>query len=143
MDLLYQGPDILKLIPQRNPIVMVDSFYGIENTVSRSSLTIMDDNIFIEFGGVLSELGMIEHVAQSAAAREGYEAICSGNKPAVGYIGAISNLKVKGSAKVGEILSTDLKPLYQLGDVILFHADVRIAELSVLECDMKVFLKKE
>ena len=42
---IIHGEGILGLIPQRPPIVMVDSFFGIEENCSYSGLTITSDNI--------------------------------------------------------------------------------------------------
>ena len=68
---IISGEGILNLIPQRPPTVMVDSFCGIEDNCSYSGLTVTDDNIFCQ-EGKLQEAGIIEHIAQSAAARIGY-----------------------------------------------------------------------
>ena len=62
---IISGEGILNLIPQRPPIVMVDSFCGIEDDCSYSGLTVTDDNIFCQ-EGKLQEAGIIEHIAQSA-----------------------------------------------------------------------------
>ena len=47
-EVIIQGEGILNLIPQRPPIVMVDSFFGIEENHSYSGLTVTADNIFCE-----------------------------------------------------------------------------------------------
>ena len=49
-EVIIQGEGILNLIPQRPPIVMVDSFFGIEENHSYSGLTVTADNIFCETG---------------------------------------------------------------------------------------------
>ena len=49
-EVIIQGEGILNLIPQRPPIVMVDSFFGIEKNHSYSGLTVTADNIFCETG---------------------------------------------------------------------------------------------
>lgn len=64
-EVIIQGEGILNLIPQRPPIVMVDSFFGIEENHSYSGLTVTADNIFCETRK-LQEAGIIEHIAQSA-----------------------------------------------------------------------------
>lgn len=58
-EVIIQGEGILNLIPQRPPIVMVDSFFGIEENHSYSGLTVTADNIFCETGK-LQEAGIIE-----------------------------------------------------------------------------------
>lgn len=68
---IISGNEIQALLPQRPPIIMVDQFYGMDETGSYSSLTIDSDNLFVR-NGQLDECGLIEHIAQSAAARIGY-----------------------------------------------------------------------
>ena len=78
--------NILDLIPQRAPIVMVDELLDVYGIVSRSRFTIREENIFVD-NGILSECGLIEHIAQSAAERVGY-IFKSKNQPIpIGYIG--------------------------------------------------------
>ena len=70
-EIICQGEELFRLIPQRPPMVMIDRFYGIEEDTSWSGLTVTPDNLFCR-DGVLQETGIIEHIAQSAAARVGY-----------------------------------------------------------------------
>ena len=92
-EVIIQGEGILNLIPQRPPIVMVDSFFGIEKNHSYSGLTVTADNIFYETGK-LQEAGIIEHIAQSAAARIGFLYTRQGEKVPLGFIGSVDKLKI-------------------------------------------------
>ena len=105
---IIRGEGILDLIPQRPPIVMVDKFYGIEDDCSYTGLTISSDNIFIE-NNRFKEPGIIEHIAQSAAARVGY--ICRQNNVPVplGFIGSVDKMKIHTLPKVEEELDTKIK----------------------------------
>lgn len=59
---VIQGEGILNLIPQRPPIVMVDSFFGFEENRSYSGLTVTTDNLFCEAGRLQEpELSSISH----------------------------------------------------------------------------------
>jgi len=57
---------ILKLIPQRAPIIMVDALLSFNDTKVVSGLTITSDNMFVQ-NGYLTEPGLIEHMAQTVA----------------------------------------------------------------------------
>ena len=82
--------DIKNLIPQRDPIMMVDKLIDVDGDVAVTSLTVRDDNYFIDENGLLAEPGLIEHIAQSASAFAGYRAMASGAViPPVGYIGEV------------------------------------------------------
>lgn len=84
---LITAGEILDFIPQRTPIVLVDTFYGIdERGCARSGLTVTADNLFVA-DGVLDECGIVEHIAQSAALRAGYMSRTMGQRVLLGYIG--------------------------------------------------------
>jgi len=133
---------ILDLIPQRPPIVMVDKFYGIEGDCSYTGLTISPGNIFIE-NNYFKEPGIIEHIAQSAAARVGY--ICRQNNVAVplGFIGSVDKMTIHILPKVGNELHTEIKIIQEVAEITLIGATVKTGDNLVAECRMKIFLKKE
>lgn len=130
---------IIDLIPQRDPIVMVDRFVGITNGISETQLTIKDDNLFVE-NGCFTEFGLIEHMAQSAAARVGY--ICrSENKPIpIGYIGAISNMEIFSLPKINDMLETRIEILQEVFDITLIKAESFTDGCLAASCQMKIFL---
>ena len=40
--------NILELIPQREPMVMVDEFLGMGEAVSKTRFTVREDNLFVD-----------------------------------------------------------------------------------------------
>ena len=106
---VIQGEGILNLIPQRPPIVMVDSFFGFEENRSYSGLTVTTDNLFCE-AGRLQEPGIIEHIAQSAAARIGFIYTRQGEKVPLGFIGSVDKLKIYNLPEAGMKLFTEITP---------------------------------
>lgn len=131
--------EIIDLIPQREPIVMVDKFVGITNGISETQLTIKNDNIFVE-NDCFTEFGLIEHIAQSAAARVGY--ICRNeNKPiSIGYIGAISNMEIVFLPKINDMLETKIEILQEVFNITLIKAESFTDGRLVASCQMKIFL---
>ena len=92
---LYEGEGIKELIPQRHPIMMVDTFYDATEMECNTGLTILKDNIFCENGSLL-EPGIIEHIAQSASAHAGYkEKLKNSPNPPVGYIGEVTQKQIE------------------------------------------------
>ena len=139
---IIQGEGIWNLIPQRPPIVMVDSFCGIEDDCSYSALTITSDNIFCQ-GGELQESGIIEHIAQSAAARIGYIYLQRNEPVPLGFIGSVDKLILHRLPKVGQELSTEITVIQEVFDITLISACVSTAEEVIAECRMKIFLDKK
>lgn len=132
--------NILDLIPQRAPIVMVDEFLGIDNNVSRTRFTVYNDNIFVS-NGEFSECGLIEHIAQSAAARVGY-IFKSKNLPIpIGYIGSVNNFVIYQNPKVGEAINTTIEIIQEVFNITLIQAYCHIDGKEIASCRMKIFLE--
>ena len=66
---------IYELIPQRPPIVMVDELTHADGDEATCVLTVRPDNFFIGADNRMEEVGLIEHIAQSASAFAGHKAI--------------------------------------------------------------------
>lgn len=138
---IIHGEGILGLIPQRPPIVMVDSFFGIEENCSYSGLTVTPDNIFCE-AGKLQEPGIIEHIAQSAAARIGFIYTRQGAQIPLGFIGSVDKLRIYDLPEVGMKLFTEITVVQEVFDITLIAAQVKADEKLIAECRMKIFIKK-
>lgn len=139
---IIHGEGILELIPQRPPIVMVDSFFGIEENCSYSGLTVTSDNIFCE-AGKLQEPGIIEHIAQSAAARIGFIYTRQGAQVPLGFIGSVDKLRIYNLPEMGMKLFTEITVVQEVFDITLVSAQVKAGEELIAECRMKIFIKKE
>jgi predicted hotdog family 3-hydroxylacyl-ACP dehydratase len=130
---------IIDLIPQRDPIVMVDEFIGIEGNVSKTRFTVYEENIFVD-DNRLSECGLIEHIAQSAAARVGY--VCKQNNQPIpiGYIGSVNNFELAEFPNVGENILTTIEIVQEVFNITLIKACCYIDDKEIASCKMKIFL---
>jgi len=101
--------NIKQLIPQRSPIMMVDELLCVNGDEAQCRLVIKEDNFFLESDGLIAEVGIIEHIAQSASAFAGYIAVEGGaTEPPVGYIGEVKNFHLSQRPGVGETLITTI-----------------------------------
>lgn len=139
---ILKGDEILRLIPQRPPIVMVDKFYGVEEDCSYSGLTVSKENIFSQ-SGFFAEIGLIEHIAQSAAARVGYIYLQKEEAVPLGFIGSVDKFRLYKLAQIQDELYTQIQVLQEIGDITLISAKTNLAGELIAECRMKIFLKKE
>ena len=139
---LLVGEGLFKLIPQRNPIVMVDTFFCADEESAETGRHVQSDSIFCE-GGFLREPGMSEHVAQSAAAFAGYVPFTKGESPKLGFIGEVKKFKIDRLPKVGEFLRTRLRVLGEAVGVTLISAETKSGEEVLATCQMKIFIKED
>ena len=131
--------DILSFIPQRAPFVMVDKILSSDATKTSSSFIIKEGNVFLE-NGFFKEPGLLENIAQTAAARAGSISKIE-NKPVdVGYIGAVKNFKIFSLPTIGDELLTEITIENQIFDVTLISGKILCNNIEIAYCEMKIFI---
>src|SRR5688572_10579494 len=93
MTMLADRDHILQYIPQRKPMVMIDSLKEASDLHAITQLMIREENIFVSEGH-LTEPGLVENIAQTAAAQSGYQHVQGGMVVKIGYIAAVKNLVI-------------------------------------------------
>lgn len=120
---------------------MVDEFLGIDGNLSRTSFTVRRENIFVD-DDVMSECGLIEHIAQSAAARVGH-IFKSENQPIpIGFIGAVNDFVITAQPRLGDTILTTIEVLQEVFNITLVQARCTIGGEEITSCRMKIFLDK-
>jgi predicted hotdog family 3-hydroxylacyl-ACP dehydratase len=130
---------ILALIPQRPPFVMIDQLTYSDDTSSRSSFLIKQENIFVS-NGKFREAGLVENIAQTAAARAGHESHSKNEPVKVGYIGAVKNLEIFSLPNVNDEIETEVAIENQVFDVTIITGKVRGNGKLLAQCEMKIFI---
>ena len=131
--------DILELIPHRAPFVMITELMEVREQSATSSFRILEDNIFVK-DGQFQESGLIENIAQTAAAMSGYKAKKSGSAAEIGFLGGVKNLRIYYLPDVDTNLTTEVRLENQVLNVNLIKGLIRQEDRLVAECEMKVFL---
>lgn len=131
---------ILKLIPQRAPIVMVDSLLHFEESKVVSGLTVTEDNMFVQ-NGFFTEPGLIEHMAQTVALYTGYHFYIKNTPAPEGYIGAIKGVTIEKLPKVNMQLETEVEILHEIMGVTLVKGTTKLNGEVIVTAQMKTVLK--
>ena len=135
--------NILDLIPQRAPFIMVDALTYYDPVVAKTVFTVRKDNIFCNGNGQLAEAGLIENIAQTCAARMGYEEKTEQQRDGVikiGYIGMIKTMEIYRSPLVGERLETTISIAENFFNTTLVETKVETAGETIATCEMKIYL---
>jgi predicted hotdog family 3-hydroxylacyl-ACP dehydratase len=136
--MLLPVDNILSLIPQKPPFVMVSRLLYVDEYCTRSSFHINADNVFVK-DNTFQEAGLLENMAQTAALRAGYLAKAQDKPVAVGYIGAVKDLEIFNLPKVDDELITEITIKDQIFDVTIFSGKVWQDKNLLAQCEMKVF----
>lgn len=133
--------DILPLIPQREPFVMIDTLIGSDETHTWTNFRVLPDNIFVQ-DGFLLEPALVENIAQTAASRLGRSSQLEGKPAPIGYIGAVQNLEIFALPKVNDVLETEIKVEKQIFDVSVISGKIWCKDELMAQCEMKIFISK-
>lgn len=134
-------PHITRLIPQCDPILMVDALLEADGDTAKTCLTIRPGNYFLDEDNCLDETGLVEHIAQSASALAGYKALRQGAEvPPVGYIGEVKKFRCLRRPHLGETLTTTITLGAETGGVTLLTGETRVGEETVAATQMKIFI---
>lgn len=144
--MLIQREDVLRFIPQREPIVMVHGLLEHSPKTSQAVFIIEEGNLFVRDGRLLPS-GLMEHIAQSAAIRSGYAfaQMPKGEgpaKPPVGFIAALKDFEVHALPAVGETLHTTVTELNVIGNMTVIKGETYSGDTQLASCEMKVFLSE-
>jgi predicted hotdog family 3-hydroxylacyl-ACP dehydratase len=133
--------DIKSLIPQREPIIMIDKIVSHSDEKTSTSLTIKETNIFVE-KNIFQSSGLIEHIAQSSAARMGIQTTEEGKKTLLGYIASVKSMMINRLPEVGETILTEIIITNQINNVIVVKGESKVENIVVSSGELKVFIEE-
>lgn len=135
--------DVMNLIPQRPPVVMVDRLLRADEQSAVSVFEIRHDSFMVENGALLPA-ALIENIAQTCAAQLGYIDRCTSpdSNVRIGFVGAVKDLKILKPARVGDILTTETRIIEQIGDMKLIAASVECNGDCIATSEMKIALSQ-
>ncbi len=128
-----------EFIPQKPPFVLVDKLLYVDENRSHAVLRSGKENIFLK-EGFYSTSGMVESMAQTAAAGTGYLSKKENKAVPIGYIGAVQKLEVLDWPPVNAEITMEINLLTNILQVSLVSAVVKMADRIMASCEMKIFI---
>jgi predicted hotdog family 3-hydroxylacyl-ACP dehydratase len=132
--------NIQDLIPQRQPMVMIDRLTYAGEKSAKGSLCIRESNIFCENHCFL-ESGIIEFIAQTAAAYTGYKNKCNNISVSEGYIGAVKNLAIYSLPPVNAEIQSEIIVDNEIAGFTIVSGKVLYNSFIIAECEIRIFGK--
>ena len=138
---IAEGETILKFIPQRPPMVMVEKLHVAEGGKTIGSLHISEQNIFCK-NGFLHEPGLIENIAQTAALGVGFSYSNQDKKIPTGYIGAVQKLTIHKLPEIDKRIFTEVNVEYEVFNTTLISGNITCDDKLIAICTMKIYLNE-
>lgn len=139
----FRDIDIQELLPQQPPFRFVDHLEDYHDQEAAVSFTPGPGNLLME-NGVLCAEGLLEHMAQANAAREGYRCIYVLHIPvSIGFIGQVRHYQIHRLPREGERLDTRVFLRYEMFKVCLCDVEVRAGDELLATATLKTAIKDE
>ncbi len=120
-------------IPHSRLMLMVDDLMSVIDKTAETKTVIGKDHPFVRPDGTLEECVFVEMIAQTIAAGSGHDLTEEKRKTQQGYLLGIKNMKISGTARVGDTLKTTAFKSAQFGDFGIIEGKVTRGE-EVLAC---------
>lgn len=140
MNLPITGETLLRLIPQRQPMVMVSSLERYAELELTSSYVVQKGTLFVS--NVLVESGLLEHMAQSVALHTGYSYFLRKEVPPTGYIGSMQHVEISRLPQVGQTVFTDVHIVQEFMGVTLVEIITKLDGEIIAKAQMKTVIAK-
>ncbi len=131
--------NVTAYIPQRTPIVMISGILEVKDNITRTGLQIAADSLFVE-DGVLKSPGLLENMAQTAAAGVGYIALQENTPVPIGFIGAVKDFEVFEFPPAGSFIETTTEIQNQVFNATMVAAKVILDGKVMAQCELKIFI---
>lgn len=134
--------ELIALIPQKPPFVLISSLLQVSDIHSVSTFVFTANHILCN-NGKLTTGGLMENIAQTAAAKMGYECALLGKKIPNGFIGDVRDFIFTRLPKAGEEIITEIIITNQIFDVSIISGTVKLNGVEIASCKMKIFVEPE
>lgn len=142
MKALIDRENITNYIPQKPPIVMIDEVISCSEKEIVSRLEVTENNMFV-LDGKLTESGLVENIAQTAAAKVGYECHQRNIPVPVGFIGGVSKVHVVDLPPIGAQIETTVVIKNDVMNVTIISGHSKVGDQDLISCEMKILIQQE
>lgn len=140
--MIAEGEKLAELLPQRPPMVMIHQLVACADDKTTTRFRVTSESVLFA-DGFLTEAGLIENIAQTAAAGAGFSAQQSGKPTPIGFIAAIKDLNIWQLPVENTELTTEVWMQNQVLEFSIVRGKVSAGEVTFAECEMRIFIKDQ
>ena len=133
------GSALAALLPQKSPFVLLSALIDVTETEATSSFTIDTSHVLCD-NGMLNPSGLMENIAQTSAAKLGYECSRDNKKVPLGFIADVKDFIHTRLPEVGDEIITKVKIENKVFDITIVSGTVTLNGEKIASCKMKIFI---
>jgi predicted hotdog family 3-hydroxylacyl-ACP dehydratase len=130
---------ITDFIPQRGAMVMINSLIDADDDHATSQFQIEADTLFVA-NGLFREAGLVENIAQTAAAHAGFQFIRKDMPVPLGFIASIKDLKIYSLPRMHTLITTGVRITNSVFGVTFMEGRIEQSGYILCTCEMTIFL---
>jgi predicted hotdog family 3-hydroxylacyl-ACP dehydratase len=127
-------------------MVMIDSLVSCKGNTAKAILKVEEACVFIR-DGKMTESGMIEAIAQTAAARTGWLAHSQADNRdrsiPIGVVGSVKGFQLFFNPKVGDEMEMEVEVMHEFMNASVVKAEVLVEGKRACSTELKIFLVSE
>ena len=132
------------LVPHRGAMCLIDRLIEYEEDHGRVAACLGPDSPFImDDSGTVDPMAMVELVAQSYAAGQGYRDMLAGKRPPEGYLVGISAVLFHKDAFAGEELIIDVRTEESFDKFFIAAGKVYRGNELLIEVTLTIYINSE
>ncbi len=121
---------------------MVDQLLFADDTTARTSFIVSGNNV-LNTDNIFQEGGILENIAQTAAAHAGFKARAENRSVQPGFIGAVKDFNVLRLPATDDKLETEVTVESQIFNVTIIYGKVWCHDTLVASCEMRIFIQED
>ena len=128
---------------QQPPFVFIDRIVHYDDPVTVTQYRVPENGLLVENGSLCAS-GMMEHMAQAMAAREGYVSRYILHVPLrFGMLGQIKNFTLYRHARSGDLLETTVRLTHEMMGISMAEITVRCQGEIIADAIIKTVIANE
>lgn len=132
------GAGLLSLLPHRPPFLLLDTLDSAAPDAAQATLIVRPENPFVGEDGCLEPVAFAEILAQCFGAAAG--ALNAGQPPRMGYLAALRDMRILGTARTGDRLTARVRVSAVLGGIHVLEGDVLRDEDILAQGQIKIYV---
>ena len=136
------GHKLIDLIPQKPPFVLISTLLDVNEKTCTTDFS-FDHTHVLFHNGHMTAAGLMENIAQTAAAKMGFEYFLQNKPIPIGFIGDVRDFQFTQLPVMGDILVTEITIDTKVFDITIISGRVRLGDQTIASCKMKIFVEPE
>jgi predicted hotdog family 3-hydroxylacyl-ACP dehydratase len=122
---------------------LVERILGVDGESITVEALVEHQDLFCDADGLLSPPALIELLAQSYAAFNGYISMAEGKTPSMGFLVSIKKAEILGQARAGDQLRVETRSAGAFGGFTLVHGQVFRGEELIAQGSLQLWIRDQ